>query len=64
MSAAYERQSVVFITNLELSMWGSVFGGDQMAAAVIGRVVHHGRLVQFRGESWRMRHDLMRGGVA
>ena len=60
ISAAYERQSVVFTTNL----WGSVFGDDQMAAAVIDRVVHHGRLVQFRGESWRVRHALMGGGAA
>ena len=47
---AYERQSVVITTNLEFSRWGSVFGDDQMAA-VIDRIVHHGRLVHFRGES-------------
>ena len=59
---AYERQSVVITTNLEFSRWGSVFGDDQMAAAVIDRVVHHGRLVQFRGESYRVRHALMQEG--
>ena len=59
---AYERQSVVITTNLEFSRWGGVFGDDQMAAAVIDRVVHHGRLVQFRGESYRVRHALMREG--
>lgn len=42
---AYKRQSVVITTNLEFSRWESVFGGDQMAA-VIDRIVHHGRLVQ------------------
>lgn len=47
---AYERQSVVITTNLEFSRWGLVFGDDQMPA-VIDRIVHHGRLVQFRGES-------------
>ena len=47
---AYERLSVVITTNLEFSRWGSVLGDDQMAA-VIDRIVHHGRLVQFRGES-------------
>ena len=59
---AYERQSVVITTNLEFSRWGSVFGDDQMAAAVIGRIVHHGRLAQFRGESYRVRHALMQEG--
>jgi len=61
ISDAYERQSVVFTTNLEFGMWGTVFGDDQMAAAVIDRVVHHGRLVRFRGESYRVRHSLMAG---
>lgn len=31
-------------------------------AAVIDRIVHHGRLVQFRGEFRRVRHALMREG--
>lgn len=65
VSEGYERQSVVITTNLEFSRWGQTFGDGQMAAAVIDRVVHHGRLLQFRGESYRVRHALMRGeGVA
>ena len=63
VSQAYEAQSVVFTTNLEFSRWGAVFGDDQMAAAVIDRVVHHGRLLRFRGESYRVRHALMQGGA-
>lgn len=59
VSEACGTQPVVFTTSLELSRWGSVFGDDQMAAAVIDRVVHHGRLLQFRGESYRVRHALM-----
>ncbi len=59
---AYERQSVVITTNLEFSRWGAVFGDDQMAAAVIDRIAHHGRLMQFRGESYRVRNALMQGG--
>ena len=59
VSEAYGVQPVVFTTNLEFSRWGSVFGDDQMAAAVTGRVIHHGRLPRFRGESYRVRHALM-----
>lgn len=47
-AGAYERRSVVIATNLEFSRWRSVLGDDQMVAAVIARIVHHGRLVQFR----------------
>ena len=60
---AYETQSVVIATNLGLSRWGSVLGDDRMAAAVIDRVVRRGRLVQFRDESHRVRHALMREGL-
>ena len=63
ISESYERQSLVITTNLEFSRWGTVFGDDQMAAAVIDRVCHHGRLLRFRGESYRVRHALMSGEV-
>lgn len=53
---------MVITTNLEFSRWGSVFGDDQTVAAVIDRIAHHGRLIQFRGESYRVRHVLMRAG--
>lgn len=55
---AYERQSVVITTSMEFSHWGSVFGDDQIAAA-IDNIVHHGRLVQFKWESYRVCHALM-----
>ena len=59
---AYERQSAAITTNPEFSRWGSVFGDDQMAAAVIDSIVHHGRLIHFRDESYRVRHALMPEG--
>ncbi len=62
VSDSYERRSLVITTNLEFSRWATVFGDDQMAAAVVDRVCHHGRLLQFHGESYRVRHALMRGG--
>lgn len=57
---AYEQRSLVITTNLEFSRWGTVFGDDNMAAAIIDRLVHHGRLLQFRGESYRVNHALMK----
>ncbi len=60
-----DRRAVMITTSPEFSRWGgSMFGDDQMAAAVIDCVVHHGRLVQFRGEFYRVRHDLMQEGRA
>lgn len=60
ISDGYEKRSLVITTNLEFSRWGTVFGDDNMAAAVIDRIVHHGRLLQFRGESYRVKNALMK----
>lgn len=56
---AYEKRSLILTTNLAFSKWGAVFGDDHMAAAVIDRIVHHGRLLHFTGESYRVKHALM-----
>ena len=56
----YETRSVIFTSNLESGRWGDVFGDGDMAAAVIDRIVHHGRIIRFHGESYRNRHSLMK----
>ena len=57
---SYESKSLILTTNLEFSKWGSVFTDEQMAAAMIDRLVHHGHLVMFDAKSYRMTHALMR----
>ena len=57
----YERRSVIFTTNIEFGKWGTVLGDDKLAAALIDRVIHHGRLVEFGGASRRMEGALMLG---
>jgi DNA replication protein DnaC len=61
MGDCYERRSLVITTNIEFSKWGVVFGDDKMASALIDRIMHHGRLVEFGGPSKRMEHALMLG---
>ena len=56
---AYEAQSIVCTTNIESGGWGRVFGDPDMAAAIIDRTVHHGRMIRFEGESYRRTHALM-----
>ena len=60
ISDSYERRSLIITTNLEFSKWGSIFTDDQMAAAMIDRLAHHGYILLFEGESYRMKHALMR----
>ena len=60
ISDSYESKSLILTTNLEFSKWGGIFTDDQMAAAMIDRIVHHGHLLIFEGRSYRMEHALMR----
>ena len=57
---SYESKSLILTTNLEFSKWGGIFTDEQMAAAMIDRLIHHGHLLLFEGESYRMTHALMR----
>lgn len=61
MSDCYEKRSLVVTTNIEFSKWGTVLGDNKMAGALIDRIVHHGRLVEFTGASRRMEASLMLG---
>lgn len=60
IASCYERQSVILTTNLEFSKWGNIFTDIQMAAAMIDRIIHHGHLMIFSGESYRVEHSLMK----
>jgi DNA replication protein DnaC len=55
-----ETRSLILTMNLEFSKWGSLFTDDPRAAAMIDRLAHHGHLLLFDGESYRMTHALMK----
>ena len=61
MSNCYERQSMVLTTNIEFGKWGAVLADDKLASALVDRIVHHDRLVEFKGESRRVADSLMLG---
>lgn len=60
ISNTYERSSLIITTNIEFSRWGTIFGDDNIAAAIINRLIHHGHLLRHQGQSWRLTHALMK----
>lgn len=50
ISDSYMSKSLILTTNLEFSKWGGIFTDDQMAAAMIDRLVHHEHLLIFEGK--------------
>ena len=59
ISNAYERQSLIITTNLPFNDWGPLFSDDQLAAAIIDRIVHYGHLIKTGSRDWRLEHALM-----
>jgi DNA replication protein DnaC len=55
ISARYERRSIALTTNLSFERWTQIFPDEMAAAAVIDRLVHHGSVFVFTGESYRLR---------
>jgi len=56
ISARYERASIAITTNLAFEQWTQIFPDAMAASAVIDRLIHHGTVLQFGGESHRLRH--------
>jgi DNA replication protein DnaC len=51
----YERGSVLLTTNQMVPQWGTVFGDDVLAAAILDRLLHHSHTILIQGESYRLR---------
>ncbi|MCK3769774.1 IS21-like element helper ATPase IstB [Microbacterium aerolatum] len=55
VSSRYEHASLVLTSNLPFSGWGTVFGDQVVAAAMIDRIVHHAEVITLKGASYRLR---------
>jgi len=57
----YERGSILVTTNQSVSQWGTVFGDDVLAAAILDRLLHHSHTLVIQGESYRLRQKKRTG---
>jgi len=56
ISNRYECGSIVVTTNRAFRDWGTILNNDNtLASAAIDRLVHHGALVQIKGDSYRVK---------
>ncbi len=61
LSALHEQVSLIITTTVPFADWATLFGGDQrLAAALLDRLTFHAHLLQFTGESFRLRQSLKR----
>jgi hypothetical protein len=47
---------MIFTTNKPFSEWGKVLHDEDLAAAILDRILERGRFIHLDGPSWRTRH--------
>jgi len=57
----YESGSLMITTNRNFEDWGTLFGDNVMASAIIDRVIHHAFIIKITGESYRIKNAITRG---
>ena len=62
VSKRYTRGSIIITSNKSYMEWGSVFGDEYAAVAIIDRLLHYSTTVNIRGESYRLK-DKKRAGI-
>lgn len=59
ISDSYENKSLIITTNLPFSEWGRIVTDEQLAAAIIDRIVHYGHLIDCGTKDWRIESSPM-----
>lgn len=57
----YEKGSLLVTTNQRVSEWGTVFGDEVLATAILDRLLHHSHTLMITGESYRLREKRRSG---
>jgi DNA replication protein DnaC len=60
----YEKGSMLITTNQLVTQWGTVFGDEVLAAAILDRLLHHSHTMMIQGESYRLRQKKKAGLVS
>jgi IstB-like ATP binding protein len=60
----YERISMLITTNQPVTQWGTVFGDEVLAAAIVDRLLHKSHTITISGESYRLKQKRKAGFFA
>jgi DNA replication protein DnaC len=60
----YEKGSILITTNQLVTQWGTVFGDEVLAAAILDRLLHHSHTMVIQGESYRLKQKRKAGLVS
>jgi hypothetical protein len=52
---------MMITTNQRVSEWGTMFGDEVLATAILDRLLHHSETLMIKGESYRLREKRKSG---
>jgi DNA replication protein DnaC len=55
ISYRYEKSSTIITSNKSFGDWQELFGDAVIASAILDRLLHHSRVVNIRGHSYRLK---------
>lgn len=61
ISRRYERGSIILTTNKPFEEWGSIFGDDVIASAILDRLLHRSYIIAINGPSYRTKGKKLGG---
>lgn len=64
VAARYERASTIITSNKAFSDWAELFHDPVLVSAVLDRLLHHGTVINIKGNSYRLRGKLPASGEA
>jgi len=59
VSARYEKGSMILTSNKSIGEWDELMGDPILATAVLDRLLHHCHVINIRGNSYRLKDELM-----
>jgi DNA replication protein DnaC len=63
-SQRHERGSTIVTSNLPFDEWTSVLGSERLTGALLDRLTHHVHILEFNGDSYRLKHSKARRRAA
>jgi len=63
-SQRHERGSTIVTSNLPFDEWTSVLGSERLTGALLDRLTHHVHILEFNGDSFRLKHSKARRRAA
>jgi len=57
ISELYEKASVIITSNKKFGEWAETMGDEVMTVAILGRLLHHSKVFNLSGESFRIQKE-------